>query len=603
MANISPEALSLIDSFSGQILSLFKDIKNEMGYFLNDGLLEYENSQYNKFIKTKTFLYRNENVNFYDIYFPLYIKSRAKRKQIKNNVNELFEKTNYIGIVGNAGSGKTMLMKYIFLEYLKNQYKIPLVIELRNLNDFKGNITDYISYAIFNNKLSPDKRILERLLDSGKFLFLFDGYDELYSDNKMKITHDLDSFIDKYPKNDYLITSRPGANVESIPRFDIFHVCPLGQKEIEPFIRLQLRDLEQENKFVNKIMNSIKKPENRDYNAYLTSPLLLSMFILTFESYPELPKTKSKFYWNVFDTLCTKHDSITKKGGFLHERKTKLLNEEIELILKWFSYISLFEGKYSFDAEYLFNTLKTIKDKLELSFDINLLIDDLTVAVGIIIIDGLEYKFPHKSLQEYFTILLIKEQSENNKVKIYAEKLNKLNRKSLGGNLNFWNLCYELDKISFLRNFLLVELDNILKNYEGKTHEKMMFQYFDDIKPEFGFDLRSKDVSKMYSVPNSLTSLISFFSKRSIWGRIYFYNSNPEDKKKISEFVKTSNIRDKDNFIRFNEYNRAKKIEFYKLIHLDNIVFDIIQDLKKEQDSIRNTIEKEGKMASSLLDI
>lgn len=603
MANISPEVLSLIDSFSGQLISLFKDIKNEVSHFLNDGLLEYENSQYSKFIKTKTFLYRNENVNFYDIYFPLNIKNRTKKRKINNNINELFEKTNYIGVVGNAGSGKTMLMKYIFLEYLKNRYKIPIVIELRNLNDFKGDISSYINSVIFNNKLSPDKRILERLLDSGQFLFLFDGYDELFSDNKMKITHDLDSFIDKYPKNNYLITSRPGANVESIPRFDIFYVCPLDKNEIEPFVRLQLRDIEQKNKFVNKIIGSIKKPENKDYNAYLTSPLLLSMFILTFESYPELPKTKSKFYWNVFDTLCTKHDSITKKGGFLHERKTKLLNEEIELILKWFSYISLFEGKYSFDAEYLFNTLKTIKDKLELSFDINLLIDDLTVAVGIIIIDGLEYKFPHKSLQEYFTILLIKEQTEDNKVKIYAEKLNKLNKKSLGGNLNFWNLCYELDKISFLRNFLLVELDSILKNYEGKTHEEMMFQYFDDIKPEFGYDLRSKDVSKMYAVPNSLTSLISFFSKRSIWGRIFFYNSNPKDKKQISEFVKTSNIRDKDNFIRLNYHNRTKKIEFYKLIHLDDIVFDMINDLKQEQISIKNTIEKEGKMASSLLDI
>lgn len=605
MANISPEALSLIDSFSGQIVSLFKDVKDEINHFINDGLLEYENNQYNKYIKTKTFLFRNESIDFYDTYFPLNLRNGKGKFNIEEQgLLNLFDNSNYISFVGNAGSGKTMLMKYIYLEFIKHRYKIPIVIELRNLNNFKGNIQEYIYSVIFDNKLSPNKKILERLLDSGNFIFLLDGYDEIFSENKEKITIDIDSFIDKFNKNYYLITSRPGANVESIPRFECYNVCPLNPLQIYQFLEKQIKGIEQEEDFLERITKAIKNAESRMYRAYLSSPLLLSMFILTFDSYPELPKTKSKFYWNVFDTLCTKHDSLTKKGGFLHERKTKLSNEEFEIILKWFSYTSLFDGKFGFDSEYIQNKLKLIKKELQLSFNIESVIYDLTVSIGIIIIDGLEYKFPHKSLQEYFSALLIKEQSEENKKKIYEEKFKRVNQKMLGGDLNLWQICNEIDKISFCKYYLLPELLKITDDL--KIPNKRLEVFISSTQFSLGIYIKEISITRMMSVSSPIINLLYFFDLPSIFSRIkkiefdkYIMEAFLKKHYK-NDFLKTE--MNKVRYIYFTEID-DKILELCTIIDFNKIIDGIVKNFEDKISEITEYINNNNKLTYSLLDI
>jgi energy-coupling factor transporter ATP-binding protein EcfA2 len=473
------ETLTLINSFKNPLLELASDLKDEVKFYFDTGIIKYVENNRKKFIKTKTFLYRHENINFYDIYFPITLRFKNEHKYNLNDVNDLFNESNFIAVIGNAGSGKSMLLKHLFLLSIKQFVKIPIVIELRNLNDYQGTFFEYVNKSLSGQKITPNAKILERILTDGEFIFLLDGYDEIYSDNKNKITTELIEFMDIYSNNFFFITSRPGANIESLPRFNSYFVNNLDNIQVKEFIKLQLK-LCDDNKLGEKIISVVDKPENKDYNSYLSSPLLLSMFIMTFNSYPELPKSKSKFYWNVFDTLCTKHDSFTKQGGYQHERKTGLQNEEFEHILKWFSYISLFKGKYSFDNQYFTNLLQKIKGKLKLDCSLTDLKEDLTVAISIIMIDGLEYKFPHKSLQEYFSALLIKEQLEPIKQNIYSEKLPVLSHHTFGNNENFWNLCSEMDTNSFNKYFTLKFLNDYLSSLDltsEKTTCKSFFKW------------------------------------------------------------------------------------------------------------------------------
>jgi predicted NACHT family NTPase len=194
------EISAFLSFFKDPIINKLSDLKDEVKHFLDDGLSGYLNSLRDKYLQTKTFLYRNEKINFYEVYFPIRLKYKNKIIKTDCEVNKLFETGNFITIIGNAGSGKTMLLKHLFLSSINSTYKIPIVIELRALNDFKGSITDYIYQVILQNKLSPNKKILERILLEGTCIFFMDGYDEIFSIRKEKITRDIDSFIDNIIK-------------------------------------------------------------------------------------------------------------------------------------------------------------------------------------------------------------------------------------------------------------------------------------------------------------------------------------------------------------------------------------------------------------------
>lgn len=459
--------LKLITTFKDSFISAGSEIKKEFLQVFFNGLSTYIDNYYDKFSTTKTFIYRDEKIKFYDIFYPVALKTNKSKKTIAEiaDLKKFFFEKKYITIIGTAGSGKSMLMKHIFLSTVNQFYSIPILVELRNLNNFDGTLVDYISNIISKNKLSRSEKITERILTEGSFIFLFDGYDEIFSDNKNKITKEIEDFVDLYNKNSYIITSRPGANAESLQRFENLYVQPLNKKQINEFINVQF-SISDDKESIGKIISVIEKKENKDYAEYLSSPLLLSMFIFTFSNYPEIPKTKSKFYWNVFDTLCTKHDTFTKKGLWLHERKSKLSSDEFENLLRWFSYVSLFNGHYNFSEEYLVDNIKLIKDKLNLKSLVSDIIYDLSVSLSILIQDGTDYTFPHKSLQEYFTASLIKSLNVEQKQTIYKSKFITLEDNSSGGNQNFFKLCYEIDKQNFSKFFLVDNVKEFLSKVD-----------------------------------------------------------------------------------------------------------------------------------------
>jgi energy-coupling factor transporter ATP-binding protein EcfA2 len=589
--------LQLLNVFKDPLFKISKDLKDEFFHVFNNGLPEYIDNFYDKYSKTKTFIYRDEKVDFYDIFFPVSIHSNTNQIDSITDLNKLFKKGNFITVIGSAGSGKSMLMKHIFLSTVNQSYKIPIVVELRNLTDYDGNITDYISSILTRNQLGKNPRIVDRILKEGNFIFLFDGYDEIYSSAKNRITNDIEEFVDNYSKNIFVLTSRPGSNAESLQRFDNYYVQALNAIQIENFIKQQFKNHDNE-KSLDRILSVIKKPENQDYSDYLANPLLLSMFIFTFNVYPELPKYKNKFYWNVFDTLCTKHDSFTKKGFWLHERKSNLLNDDFENILKWLSYATIFKGKYNFDYEYLKPLLSEILSKLGLKCNIENLIYDLTVSISILIQDGTEYTFPHKSLQEYFTASLIKGLNEQQKQKIYSEKFGHLEDFTTGGKINLYKLCQEMDKIYFTKMFLVPKAENFISKLDISSDENLTLSFFSIASPFFMFNTENK-VSAYTQGIYLEDSFLAFFDVSNFFPSFEIMNKHfhlllkfLDTKPKSSRTIEFSKILAEPELIEFSSKTGLIKniVTFHKTL---------VSNLK----TMKRSLEKEYNNTEDLLDV
>ena len=294
-------------------------------------------------------------------------------------------------------------------------------------------------------------------MKSGDFVFFLDGYDEITSLKKEKLTKEIDDLVKLYNKNYYLLTSRPYTEIDLLPLFHNFEVCELSDEDINQFIAKQIPAGEKE--LQEKIIEAINSPENSAYKTFLSNPLLLSMFILTFQSYSSIPQKRSAFYSQVFDALFSVHDSMSKLA-FVREKQSGLSKEQIIEVLELFSFISYFEQKFIFTNLYLNEKLDVIKEKKKsIEFINQKLISDLQVAIGIINQDGTEYTFPHRSLQEYFTATYIASLRSIENKKIVYKKIVKSLMKDQGFGMNskdnFHLLLSELDEDGVIKYGLL----------------------------------------------------------------------------------------------------------------------------------------------------
>lgn len=484
--------LTIIGSFVGERLkplfeSLTKEFGEEVKQIINNNILEYQVEEYNRNYITKTLLHRVEPKKLKDFYQPLFIISCDRKNRFRSNqtpenristdsIKDLFSTKQCITLIGNAGSGKSTIIKYLFLNSIDTDFKIPIKVELRYLNDYNGNIIEFIKEKIFKlSGLATHDRIIERMMNSGDFVFFLDGYDEISSSKKEKITKDIDDLVKIYNKNNYLLTSRPYTEIELLPLFHNFEVCELSDDDINQFIKKQIPSSEKE--LCDKIIEAVNSQDNLSYKSFLSNPLLLSMFILTFQSYSSIPQKRSEFYSQVFDALFSVHDSMSKLA-FVREKQSGLSKEQIIEVLKLFSFISYFDEKFIFSGLYINDKFNFIKEKKKnLTFENTKLINDLQVAINILNKEGTDYTFPHRSLQEYFTAIYIFSLNEENKKIVYSKIINSLtekNRFSHSSKDNFYLLLSELDQINVIKYALIPYFENFIKTkninkYKRKT--------------------------------------------------------------------------------------------------------------------------------------
>lgn len=479
------EIKDLSTFFKGPIEKLTTLVGNELQQTFSNRILEYQVEEYKRNYFSKTILHRAEPKPLNEFYQPLYIELHKKNEIGKriptSSSKKLLNKYNYLTLIGSAGSGKSTIVKYLYTNCFSENYKIPIKVELRYLNEYKGSIHDYIYNEIFHfQKLGFSNTIIDRLLSSDSFAFFFDGYDELNSNIKSKTTKDIDSFVQKYPSNKYVITSRPYTSVDLLPLFTNFHVCNLEPKEIGAFVKKQIPKSELE--LAEKIIKAINKTENRSYSSFLSNPLLLSMFILTFQSYSDIPQKRSEFYDQVFDSLFSIHDSVSKLA-YVREKVSGLSKEQFEEVLQLFSFLSYFEEKFLFPSNYLTDKLNIIKSKKKsLSFDNDKFIDDLQVAIGILNKEGLDYTFPHRSLQEYFAALYISKVSPENK-KTFYDKLKKEIENNFGCLMSkdhFYGLLSEMDynNLSINVSIPLIETLHSKLKHVNKITDEVAYEYY-----------------------------------------------------------------------------------------------------------------------------
>ena len=147
------------------------------------------------------------------------------------------------------------------------------------------------------------------------------------------------------------------------------------------------------------------------HKTFASNPLLLTILLLTYHEYAEIPDKLHLFYSYAFDTLYIKHDA---RKGFKRDFRSDLSVDDFRLVLATFCMKTNIQEIYEFTSDDIRKLIKEILDKnVKTKTSTEDYIDDLCTAVCILIREGVRYRFSHRSFQEYFTALCIRDLSDS----------------------------------------------------------------------------------------------------------------------------------------------------------------------------------------------
>jgi len=245
------------------------------------------------------------------------------------------------------------------------------------------------------------KATFEKLTRSGKILFLLDGFDEIKTSQRTSALRKIDQLTRDFPAANIVVTSRPT---------DIFNGWgPATIVKIRDYDLPQILDLVDRSPIEGDVKDAFRGKVEYSYikshKKFLSNPLLCNMMILTFMRGGDIPKQKHIFYKKAFETLYRHHDDMK----FLYKRDyhSELPEDVFTRLWRTFCYFSYSERKFGFDADQLKAFIDKSANYLSVEVDAKAVASDFVESLCIIVKDGEQYSFLHRSFQEYGAALFI----------------------------------------------------------------------------------------------------------------------------------------------------------------------------------------------------
>ena len=384
--------------------------------------LSYMSNVRTKYSTIKTLLYNDQPKPFYDFYVCNNITWRERvegqrapfrRTLITDaNIKKLSEISRFIFITGAGGLGKSMMMRHLLLNSIDNykEFKlIPVFISLKDFDNTSGKLFDYIFTKIGDFDSEITKADFAHALAAGRCLLLFDGLDEIGMNNVGFFERQLSSFTDRFPANCYVISSRPYQSFVSFERFSVLRLLPFSLDQALHLVdNLDFRPDDPSIKA--KFRYELNERLYRTHKAFTENPLLLTIMLMTFEMFAEVPSQMHIFYREAFNALSRTHDA--SKGAYKRELKSQLSVDAFADVFAEICFRTYWDEKFEFsmpEFEGYFQNLTSLYAKQTTAEDF---MYDLCYSMCLMYLESGKYYFTHRSFQEYFSAVFLSQQKD-----------------------------------------------------------------------------------------------------------------------------------------------------------------------------------------------
>lgn len=413
------------------------------------------------------------------IYVDVYVNYKGNRISA-SIVENIMKINNNIIILGSGGTGKTMIMRHLFVNTKRRGNYIPVLIELRKISnvDKIDSLFKVIHSCIEEFDVKLDQNQFEYSLKTGKYLLLFDGLDEVKEEIRDRVENLIQELSNKYPKNGFIVSSRKeGVDFKELQTYTIVESLPLQKEQaVELINKIGKKDDK-----VREFSELLDRELFEKHIDFASNPLLLTMMYITFVDNNIIPEHLTDFYEAAYDALYKRHDA-SKDGVFVRNYKCKKLGEkEFKDLFAYFCFQSYFIQQYEFSkdevCDYINNGIERLNYN-KLIEEPSMFFDDIKDIVCLIVEEGNKYKFTHRSFQTYFAAYYTATQVSDEQQKIFFEK--EIRSQNFLAD-EFFYMLYRLEGDRFNNNIMESGIKTIVERikisqYPEETLLKIMYQ-------------------------------------------------------------------------------------------------------------------------------
>jgi len=403
----------------------------------------------------KTIWQIDREVDLLEFYYPSSVKTEDGRHEVKTLAD--LETGRNVLLEGTVGQGKSILMRYLCSQELYIGNRIPLFAELRRLRagiSLREFLLERLRVLGFN----VDEGQFDFLASEGKLVLLLDGFDEVPAPLQGDLVTEIETLAEQYDALRIIVASRPGNPIANSPFFRITRLAEVAREEIPAIIR----KLTGGSKMGERLIGALEG-DPAGICGVLTTPLMITLLVITYPAYQVLPERLSDFFAQLFEILLSRHDK--SKPRFVREKTCALDDAQIPEVFNLLCFLSRKTGHREFSQSEMLKLAKQAILELGLQCKEARYLNDIREVTCLLLREGGQCRFIHNSIQEFHSAAYVRSlRVEGQAARFYSQML--------GGAWREWTaelfFLQDIDEYRFKKYFLIPEIENLLRSALGR---------------------------------------------------------------------------------------------------------------------------------------
>jgi predicted NACHT family NTPase len=320
-------------------------------------------------------------------------------------------------VLGKPGAGKTTFLKYLAIQCIEGRFetaRLPVFINLKQFseNPERLSLLNFISCRHLKSKrtcvneseIETQLQMLKQVLNAGRSLILLDGLDEVNAAEHDWVLREIQIFSEEFQHNQFLMTCRIAAWEYTFEQFTEVEIADFDPQQIKTFAQQWFQG-----KAIAASCFLRGLAQQPRLGELATTPLLLTLLCLAFESSGSLPESRCELYQEGIETLLKKWDA--SRGIHREQVYQKLSTKRKQDLLSQIALITFQQGQYFFTQrnvehyiiEYIRNLPEASTDPAILQLDSSAILHSIEAQHGLLVERAKHhYSFSHLTFHEYF---------------------------------------------------------------------------------------------------------------------------------------------------------------------------------------------------------